>query len=470
MTLANWLLYSGLTGLLLTLAAWQADRAAGALRSAARWYWLLAGLGTVGLPLLALVRPPGSSDRVLPVGPEWHWAAVSDANRLVEPWATTAPRQVPSLASANPRLAWLLASVAALGWVIISQRGLPRRRRGWRRDRLLGVAVAVSPDLGPAVIGLLRPEIVVPEWVAALPEDALELILRHESEHLRSHDSRLLGAMVALLVVMPWQPFLWLQLAGLRLGIEVDCDRRVLRRGPDVRGYAELLLELAGRIANQSPARVWGLPLVSLWTRPSQLEGRIRAMSAPRSRGRSLVAASTATVALVLACATRAPRVDPALAGLPTDLSLAPAYQTDGDSAPASIPILRRYVEHYFSPVDARRSGGREPMYFFVADETGRIISHDTGWAGMVSNDPAWVREHQPWMLADARSRGDSARLHELETVGLLSLDGETVYRRYPAWPRRQFRFGEWAAVPIGADTVNVVWVQLEAVLPTETP
>jgi hypothetical protein len=69
-------------------------------------------------------------------------------------------------------LAWAtLSALTLLYWLV----GVVRLRRIARRLTLTtidGTPVWVSPDLGPAVVGLLRLRIVVPPWVLALSSDA----------------------------------------------------------------------------------------------------------------------------------------------------------------------------------------------------------------------------------------------------------------------------------------------------------
>ena len=44
---------------------------------------------------------------------------------------------------------------------------LHRNKTRWTTERVAGVEVLMSDSVGPAVVGLLRPRIVVPRWVAA---------------------------------------------------------------------------------------------------------------------------------------------------------------------------------------------------------------------------------------------------------------------------------------------------------------
>jgi len=112
---------------------------------------------------------------------------------------------------------------------------------------MAGMSVYISEDCGPAVVGLLRPEIVVPRWLTKLPPDEQELVIAHERSHLDAYDPQLLTLALCLLVCMPWNLVLWWQLRRLRAAIEMDCDARVLRLGYPVARYSETLIAIGER-------------------------------------------------------------------------------------------------------------------------------------------------------------------------------------------------------------------------------
>jgi beta-lactamase regulating signal transducer with metallopeptidase domain len=112
---------------------------------------------------------------------------------------------------------------------------------------MAGTAVYISVDSGPAVVGFLRPHIVVPRWLTKLSPDEQELVIAHERSHLGAYDTQLLTIAVCLLACMPWNPMLWWQLRRLRLAIEIDCDARVLSLGYPVARYSETLIAVGER-------------------------------------------------------------------------------------------------------------------------------------------------------------------------------------------------------------------------------
>jgi TonB family protein len=85
---------------------------------------------------------------------------------------------------------------------------------------------------------------VVPQWVCEAPEAEQELIVLHEREHIRAHDQLQLLLAIVSTVLMPWNPFTWLQSRKLRFTVETDCDQRVLAAAPDHARYASLLVNV----------------------------------------------------------------------------------------------------------------------------------------------------------------------------------------------------------------------------------
>ena len=144
-------------------------------------------------------------------------------------------------------IAWAVLSALAFFAVLRAAVGLASDRRRWKPATVNGRDVMISESLGPALVGLIRPVIVMPAWSLDLSEHERELVLRHEEEHRRAGDPQWLEAGLALLVLMPWNPALWWQVHRMRLAVEIDCDRRVLALESEVRSYAELLLDMSER-------------------------------------------------------------------------------------------------------------------------------------------------------------------------------------------------------------------------------
>ena len=299
--IASWMAYTGLLGVLVTLAAVAAEHVAVARRWPARLVWITA-LG------LSIAWPLGESLRRY-----WH---ETRATADVMPFAITVlPAQIITAASGPTRaeiidrvllVCWIAASTFMLLRLVRAVAGLRRVRSDWRRDEVDGVAVRLAPNEGPAVVGLRSMEIVLPEWIAALDTHLRALVLQHEDEHRRARDPYVLFGAAILVALMPWNLALWFQARRLRLAIELDCDARVLRAHPSAERYGLLMMTIAQR---RSVAPTLFAPML---TEPAtQLERRIMAMSTTTRRvaRATLYGGAVASIALLFACSLRSDSV-----------------------------------------------------------------------------------------------------------------------------------------------------------------
>src|SRR5690606_24020884 len=106
-------------------------------------------------------------------------------------------------------LFWLATSFATFAALALALARSHRERRRWPTAEVFGTRVRVSPADGPAVVGTLRPEIVVPGWLLSRPENEVRLALVHEREHLRAGDRWLLLFGSLVIAMMPWNPAVW---------------------------------------------------------------------------------------------------------------------------------------------------------------------------------------------------------------------------------------------------------------------
>ncbi|HEX7048775.1 MAG TPA: TonB family protein [Longimicrobiales bacterium] len=298
--MATWLFYCALVATLLGIAAVAGEAALRAAGRPVRWVWVGAMAGSLAMPLAAWLG-----------WPSWGGEAPVTADPavleqiVVQPSLPAAPAA--GLLDTSLRYAWLAASALFLLVVLASLLRLWRERAGWRRAEVGGTPVLVSGRTGPAALGFVRGSIVIPEWALALDARLRELMLLHESEHLRAGDPRLVVAAVAALIAMPWNPALWWQFWRLRQALELDCDARVLRRVPDARAYGELLLEVGRR-------RGAGALMMAGLVEPKPfLERRIRLIGrrgGPR-RGRFLASAGASALLVIGACEAPEPLAIP---------------------------------------------------------------------------------------------------------------------------------------------------------------
>ena len=258
------------TAAALCIAALLAEQATRARRLAGRYIWIAAMCLSLVLPL---------------TGP-WLPASTAAHLPLLQMPLSGAPPTLGLLRlnELGPSL-WLALSVASLLVLSFSAGLVQRRSRTWRQMKVGDLEVYLSTEAGPAVFGLWKPRIVLPEWLSRAPPRQRELAIAHEQSHLLARDPQLLACALVLVSIMPWNLLLWWQLRRLRRAIEIDCDERVLRAGGDLVDYGETLIQLS-----QHQSRLAGLMAATSVPR-SFLERRIQIMSAEISRWSRLSAA-----------------------------------------------------------------------------------------------------------------------------------------------------------------------------------
>ncbi|MES2179413.1 MAG: M56 family metallopeptidase [Gemmatimonadota bacterium] len=320
MTIA-WVSYVLLVGTLLSVGAYALGELLRRAKLPTRWVWVASLGGVLALALLAPQRDTRVSQLRLPtaintlshvvqgrpVAPTFLQTLSAQRDAVVAAVARAiraADAVVPPVVATGLLLAWLVLTATMLSVVIVVNRRMNRARHRWPRATVHGTDVRIAPGVGPAVIGLVKPEIVVPHWLLERNADEQRLVIVHEREHVRANDQVLpIGAWLVA-ALLPWHPAVWWSLSRLRLAIELDCDARVLRHGVQARPYGELLIDIAGRCAGH---RVGALALAD---RTSHLERRLLAMKKTRTRflvARTASLAAIAALAIVAACEARLP-------------------------------------------------------------------------------------------------------------------------------------------------------------------
>jgi beta-lactamase regulating signal transducer with metallopeptidase domain len=309
--IAAWMMFGLISGMLIAVGSALLDRGARAASLPSRAVWLagLTGLA-VSMALAPLRRGaplqlPGATVVAASVAP----GSAAPATELLASvrGMVSAVMLAPALRGrAEPLLgvAWLILTAAVIAVGLTTLARAHRARRAWPVRTLGGAAVRVAPAAGPVVIGLRRPEVVVPAWLLHAEPETQRLVLMHEMEHVRARDPLVLAVGAGLAALMPWNPAGWWMLMRLRAAVEVDCDRRVLRRGVRPAEYASVLITTAGR----APALILGAPAMAGPART--LERRLKAMTRPLSRFGALRGSAFAALALgafAAACDTRLP-------------------------------------------------------------------------------------------------------------------------------------------------------------------
>lgn len=211
-------------------------------------------------------------------------------------------------------VAWPLSTLLVLAAFCVSYRRHHAELARAARHDIDGVPVSVTEALGPAVIGVLAPRIVVPAWLLERSAHEQRLVITHEQSHIAAGDPLLLLSACGAVALMPWNPIAWLALARLRLAIELDCDRRVLGTGASPRQYGQLLIELSSHVPQFMHGGVARTPLAltspAFSYHASHLERRLITMTSRPSqfvRSRRIGTALLSAVALLAACESQLP-------------------------------------------------------------------------------------------------------------------------------------------------------------------
>lgn len=258
------------------------------------WLYLLlpAALVATSVPGPTLVRDAPRAAvtvRVVPASMTAPGSTSISAASVASPAEITAPRArgflPPELLSppapfaqasllAVGLLAWAAGALALAGRLLLQQRRF-RRRLGHLRRRDAGLWQASSDDIGPVVIGLLRPRIVVPaDFDHRYDAQQRELVLAHERVHLTRGDLPMNALACVLRCVFWFNPLVHLAAAKLRLDQELACDAVVIARNPRAgRAYATALL-------NTQLADL-GLPVGCAWQSSHPLTWRISMLKKP---------------------------------------------------------------------------------------------------------------------------------------------------------------------------------------------
>ncbi len=170
------------------------------------------------------------------------------------------------------------------------------RRLGLARaPRVLVAANAV----GPAVIGLFRPVVVIPvDLVQRASSRHLEHVLLHELAHVARRDALSALAWSMARAVLWFHPAVHLYARHAATLRELACDERAASAAGDAQRYRRTLLEIARPLASPGP-----LGASAFFPVEPQILVRLRALERlPRSSSARQRAAAIATFALLAAC------------------------------------------------------------------------------------------------------------------------------------------------------------------------
>jgi beta-lactamase regulating signal transducer with metallopeptidase domain len=368
------MLYATLVAWLAGLAAVAWERAASLGRIPSRWAWVAALTLSVSIPFVHTLAPISRSERFLEVVGTSSIASVDTAG------SGALSARMPPLQNAVTQkidqwlgVAWLCSSALASLMFALGLHALRREQRLGSVSVVAGHPVVITESLGPAVIGLAHPTILLPKWIRQMSARQREMVMAHELQHVQAKDQWLIGVAIGILIVFPWNVALWRQLKRLRLAIELDCDRRVLRARFGANEYGQVLVDAASLKAHDTGV------VPALIESTSSLEKRIRAMLRSRAAHDKPMIAILALASMAI-CATAA-ALSPPAAGLwkphPVVGSVkeAPRVLSPQREWEEQWQSLVRVIEH-FEPGVLNADRSKTPFVFMATDDHGRVVRH----------------------------------------------------------------------------------------------
>ena len=206
--IAAWMVYCVAIAVVFVVVGEALERALHLAGRATRWAWVAALAGSYLVPAAAWLRPGAFGALPIPLARPVVAGRQATAGPIDPLQRGAVPAPPFSLGDLDATLAWAwrLSSAALLLSLGAAALRLAAVRRGWRNATVDGRAVLVSDNVGPAVAGLWRPRVVLPDWALQLGERERRLMLAHEDEHIRARDLWLLAGAAAALLLAPWNP------------------------------------------------------------------------------------------------------------------------------------------------------------------------------------------------------------------------------------------------------------------------
>ncbi|MBM0104744.1 M56 family metallopeptidase [Steroidobacter sp. S1-65] len=378
----KWMLYATLVAALAGLAAVAWERAASLGRFPSRWAWVAAMALSVSIPLIQTFAPVPVSERILEVVGA---PAVTNFDAMGSSGVSI---QAPLIQNVGTQAIdqwlgalWLCLSAAASIMFALGLHAVRREQRLGEVTVVAGHQVVITESIGPAVVGLMNPVILVPGWIRQMSARQREMVIAHELQHVRAKDQWLIGAAIGVLIVFPWNLALWWHLKKLRLAIELDCDRRVLRTRFEAGEYGQVLVDAASLGAHDR------VVVPALIESASSLEKRIRSMLRSRGAHDKPLTALLALASMAI-CASAAALDPPAgrpwtphrtagsVDGVPRVLSPQKELELQWQSL---VEVLA-----HFEPGMLNTDRSKTPFVFIAADKDGRVVRHHLEFR------PAW--------------------------------------------------------------------------------
>lgn len=396
---------------------------------------LIADTVSVSTPHGRLAAEPAASDAVLapPARRDDMTVAPELAALLVALW----------LAGVAWGLARLLRAQFGARRILTASQRSRELEHAYRHAIPARTRIHISPSFGPAVLGLVRPTIVLPSELAmSLPADALHAVLLHEATHIQRKDLPVLLLQRLAEALFWWNPLVRRMGQALDCAREIACDLRAAQAYGGGVDYAEALLL---SIEHLAPAPPQGhaaalCAAASLTTLDQRIDAII---DPPRASGWTAratgLSVGASLLALWIATSLAAPRiaVKPSVADSVQRDALAGVAEPTQATTPSSSPD-RTTAQTPAPDPDALTA---------LHDEYSQSVyaNHDDYTQTLQSLMDAYTQELEA--LAQAAAQADSdARLARLnQDYNRLHAEAESRFRIASAQAEAKFQAGQKA-------------------------
>ena len=254
-------------------------------------------------------------------------------------------------------------TLASVLWMFVQQRRFMRElgRLAAAGD---GVFIAESTDGLPAVMGLMRPRILLPaDAMHRYTADERDLMLAHERAHIARGDLVANAIAAALRCLFWFNPLMHFAATRFRHDQELACDAQVVQRHPQARrAYGEAMLKT--QLARGA------VPLGCHWAQAHPLRERIEMLKQPLHSMRRRVLGRATAVALLLATGYAA------WAAQPHSASATPIASANATDQHGGVVNASRALNPPVYPVDVAKEGvtGQVVLLFDIAADGSLIF------------------------------------------------------------------------------------------------
>jgi beta-lactamase regulating signal transducer with metallopeptidase domain len=196
------------------------------------WLWLI-------VPVAALASQLPARTQVVSMPASAILVVAGEPGPGVASTLSTPPIAAAAAAASKPAVSFaVLADALVAVWLLGAATLLARSIRSANR-------LAADPSMGPALLGMLRPRLLLPaDFETRFDPDERALILAHEQVHRRAGHPRI-NALIEFARCANWfNPLIHLAAIRIRVDQELACDAAVIAAHPQARRvYAEALLK-----------------------------------------------------------------------------------------------------------------------------------------------------------------------------------------------------------------------------------